>query len=255
MTQTIPIRPVPIRPNPTKPIKSTLWSKSYSAKAKSGNIVSIQKCVGNVNDCKNNKTSTTKWMSCKPGSSPAGLDPNNKSICTPYSTGKYDFNCIPGQNCYAISSLKPPVHTITHTPIITSTPTDVTWGPSLSGCDSSGNNLTIQSCTNWINNAPSSCNNSPTKPNAIKWINCAIGSSPGGIDPNNQAILCSPLSSGPSDFPCVVGQNCYAVTAAKSDATCASNTIGQLNIGISVIAIILIILLIAFIIYYIRNKQ
>lgn len=118
-------------------------------------------------------------MKCGIGSSP------KTTSCSPYST---DFNCVWGQACYAIQGLSS------------------NWDSPVSGCDGAGHRLTIQKCNNWVNNDPGSCRDAVNKPNGIvKWINCGIGSSPNGIAPGDKAAGCSPLSSGPTDFPCVVG--------------------------------------------------
>lgn len=120
---------------------------------------------------------------------------------------------------------------------------DVKWDDVVSGCDGAGSKLSIQKCNNWIGSKElplgdaNSCLNSPSAPKIVKWINCAIGSSPGGIAPGDTAKACSPLSSGPTDFGCMGGQNCFAVTNFKTDNTCPntllSNPVGAISDSLS----------------------
>lgn len=100
---------------------------------------------------------------------------------------------------------------------------DVTWSRPISGKDSKGNDIIIQKCDNWINNDPKSCLNSPSSPKSDKWISCALGSSPGGIYPNERAETCGPISSGPTDFPCTSGRNCYAIISSAPNAKHSSS--------------------------------
>ncbi len=101
---------------------------------------------------------------------------------------------------------------------------DVKWDTPVTGCDGAGSKLTIQKCNDWLDNDVNSCNTSPIKPKVVKWINCAIGSSPGGIAPGDGATVCSPLSKGPDDFTCALGQNCFAVTEQIEDESICPNT-------------------------------
>ncbi len=135
---------------------------------------------------------------------------------------------------------------------------DVKWDATVTGCDGAGSILDIQKCNNWIGSKdllggdPNSCMNSPSKPRTVKWINCAIGSSPGGIAPGDTATACSALSD---NFSCLGGQNCFAVTKVTEDSTCKnsilSNPFGVLGdykwyliaIGLSIMLIVIILVL------------
>ncbi len=228
------------------------WSEPVSGRDGDGSNITIQKCDGWVaNDpksCLNSPTSPKpeRWISCALGSSPGGIYPGQSAgACSPVSSGPTDFPCMLGQNCYAVNKI------------------DVNWDPPASGCDSAGNNLTIQKCENWVANDPKSCLTSPTAPKALKWISCALGSSPGGIAPGDGATVCGNLSSGPQDFPCAIGQNCFAVTAATPDSNCTpsffNNPFAFLGkykweiIGGLVLLIVLIIL--GFVIYVKATKS
>jgi hypothetical protein len=80
--------------------------------------------------------------------------------------------------------------------------------------DGSGNAITIKNCVDWGGTSPRPCfDNKPAV--TIKWVNCGMGSSPGGKQPGHGATACSGFSSGPDDFTCLWGQNCFAVTARK----------------------------------------
>ena len=76
------------------------------------------------------------------------------------------------------------------------TSSKVTWLDERSGNDANGSKIKFRKCDNWVNNDPNSCadsareNNVPVK----KWIKCAIGSSPGGLEPGNTALACSPAT-------------------------------------------------------------
>lgn len=105
------------------------------------------------------------------------------------------------------------------------------------GCDNAGNLLTISNCNNWqkTNSAnvyadSITCVSSPNKPsNVTAWIQCGIGSSPGGVDPNNPsntAIGCSTIqnTASPTSSPCGWGTNCYAIIGSYGqDPRCQSN--------------------------------
>ena len=117
------------------------------------------------------------------------------AVCSPYSS---DFNCEYGQNCFAVKMLNEKC--------------DVNWGPEVSGFDGNGSKVSVKECKNWVNNDVNSCRDSPSKPAAKRWIACGLGSSPGGISEGNKAGVCSPYSSGPDNFSCKYGQNCFAVT-------------------------------------------
>lgn len=197
----------------TQPPADVKWDAQVSGKDAKGSKISIQKCNNWVHNdprsCLNSPTKPTVikgWLPCAIGSSPGGIAPGDPALaCSPISSGPTDFNCLGGQNCFAVTSI------------------DVNWGMPVTGCDGDGRRLTIQKCNNWVNDDPKSCLNSPTSPSPVKWINCAIGSSPGGIAPGDGAMICSPLSAGPTSFPCVKGQNCFAVTSEKTDSTCPVN--------------------------------
>jgi hypothetical protein len=67
----------------------------------------------------------------------------------------------------------------------------------------------FRKCDDWNN--PSDCSTEANNTNLPQrgWIKCALGSSPGGVEPGNTATVCSPLSLENS---CTSGQNCYLVT-------------------------------------------
>lgn len=199
------------------------WNdKQTNVKDSKGSTISFQRCDqwidNDPNSCKDKPPEgTTGWMRCAIGS-----DPTTTS-CSGYSE---DFNCWSGQACFAIQGLEP------------------NWDAPVSGCDGVGSKLTIQKCNNWPNNDPSFCKKSKNKPNNIvKWINCGIGSSPGGIAPGDKATACSPLSKGQDDFPCIWGQNCFAVTNQVSDSSCKnsllSNPVGAILDNFPIIGFIL----------------
>ncbi len=80
--------------------------------------------------------------------------------------------------------------------------------------DGSGNSIKVRVCDEWGGQSPQPCfDNKPA--GTIKWLNCGIGSSPGGKAPGRGANVCSGFSSSPTDFTCAWGQECYAVTAQK----------------------------------------
>lgn len=192
------------------------WDNPVTGKDSAGNTLTIQKCNNWINndvkscfDSLKKPKDTKKWIQCAIGSSPGGIAPGDGAIlCSPLSKDQADFTCSFGQNCFAVTDIIPP---------------DVKWDPPVSGCDGAGNVLTIQKCNNWVNNDVKSCLNSPTKPkDTVKWIQCAAGSSPGGIAPGDGAAACSPLSKSPGDFTCSWGQNCFAVTKEEKKDTCKS---------------------------------
>jgi hypothetical protein len=179
------------------------WNnKQSNVKDSKGDNISFQRCDDwggtDPNVCTNSApTGTTGWMPCFSGSDPRSI------ACSPYSTSN---NCLWGQDCYAIQGLDP------------------TWSSPYSGCDNAGNNLTIEACTGWVatkdnpGGNPKFCNTATNKPKNIKsWINCNIGSSPAGMDPNNKATVCQPISK---TFGCVPGQYCYAITSQEKVSTC-----------------------------------
>ena len=216
------------------------WRGPVSGKDSVGNKITIQKCDDWVNadpnSCNTSPTkpsNTIKWSKCAIGSSPGGIQPGHSALlCSPLSD---TFNCVGGQNCFAVTSF---------------VPADVTWRSPVSGCDGTGNKITIQKCDDWVNRDPNSCNNSPTKPSRTKkWINCGLGSSPGGIYPGEGARACSPISD---NFDCLWGQNCYAITDFKEDVSCpkdflsdplkaTSSLLDKYKIIFIVIAIVLLI--------------
>lgn len=92
---------------------------------------------------------------------------------------------------------------------------DVTWGPAVSGTDSNGYKLTIQECTDWVNNDPKSCLTSPTLPkNTSGWSNCPIRVAPipypGSV---GDSSLC--VDTPKDQFICAFGRNCFAITQAS----------------------------------------
>ena len=204
--------------------QDVVWGDQISGKDGNGSKITIQKCNNWVNNdpksCFNSATKPkfTHWISCGIGSSPGGIAPGDgATLCDTISKSEAegDFTCALGKNCFGVNSI------------------DVNWDAPVSGCDGAGNNLTIQKCNNWISNDPKSCLNSDTKPaGTIKWANCGIGSSPGGIAPGDKATVCSPLSSGSTDFGCLAGQNCFAVTKETTDASC-NNVLQNAQIAVS----------------------
>lgn len=183
-----------------------------------------------VNTC-NSRTDAVGWMKCGIGSNPSA------GLCSPFSDS---FNCAWGQDCYAIIEK----------------PEEVSWEKPSGGCDGKGNRITLQKCNNWMNNDPKSCLRSAKniiklneelktlnakqekttddtdrikyiedyikdKPITIKWANCGIGSSPGGIYPGDGATACSPFSQDVDNgFGCMWGQSCFAITEDKKDPEC-----------------------------------
>ena len=178
------------------------WDAPVSGKDGNGSKITIQKCNDWINkDPKSCLTSKTKpkakhWIPCAIGSSPGGIAPGDTAgACSPISKNGDDFNCLGGQNCFAVTDIY------------------VNWGPAQSGCDRNNDILTVQQCNNWVNNNPVSCVTSSSKPNNIKnWVACDIGS------PLDAAGLCGKITDNATQFPCLLGQQCYAITSKKKDS-------------------------------------
>ena len=223
----------------TKNVKTDVkWGDQISGNDGNGSKITFQQCSNwpnnDVQKCFISPTrpSFTHWIACASGSAPNG------GACSKISKDVHDFTCLYGRNCFGINSI------------------DVNWDSPITGCDGTGNKLTIQKCNNWVDNNPRSCFDSDSKPSGIvNWINCGIGSSPGGIAPGDKATFCSPLSKDANDFTCVGGQNCFAVTSNTRDTSCenifqiGSDYISKLKqnakivIGIILIFIVLYMLL------------
>jgi hypothetical protein len=156
------------------------------------------------NTCKDNAPQgTIGWIKCAIGS-----DPTTTS-CSPYTPN--DFSCVWGQECYAVTSF---VDSTTF-----SEPTNPT-------CDSTGNKISYSKCTNWGNNDPKSCSNSPKKPQGIVgWMACLTGALPN----NTSGLGCSPISSGPNENTCALGQDCYAITTFAPDSSCKKSGIAAVS--------------------------
>jgi hypothetical protein len=85
------------------------WDPEVTGKDSSGNTITIQKCTnwdgGKASSCNQPPKTAVKWIKCGLGSSPGGLSPWDKAtVCSPYTD---NFNCIWGQNCYAVTSFTP----------------------------------------------------------------------------------------------------------------------------------------------------
>jgi hypothetical protein len=101
------------------------WDPEVTGKDSSGNTITIQKCTnwdgGNANSCNQPPKTAVKWIKCGLGSSPGGLSPWDKAtVCSPYTD---NFNCMWGQNCYAVTSFTP-------APLSSTTPSGATTIPS-----------------------------------------------------------------------------------------------------------------------------
>jgi hypothetical protein len=91
------------------------WDPEVTGTDSSGNIITIQKCTnwdgGKANSCNQPPKKAVKWIKCGLGSSPGGLSPWDKAtVCSPYTD---NFNCMWGQNCYAVTSFIPKSSTTT----------------------------------------------------------------------------------------------------------------------------------------------
>jgi hypothetical protein len=177
-----------------------------------GRQITAYRCDNWVNADKNScftsptKPNIIKWQVCPIGS------PIGSGLCGSFSSGPTDFNCVWGQDCYGITRvIEPPRPT-----------NSTTFNPSRSFCDGK-TSTEFRMCTNWANNDPNSCNNVNVRPsNVVAWQTCGIGSSPGGAEPGHSAQACSRPST---NFNCVWGQNCFAITKKTPNATnCDSTT-------------------------------
>lgn len=67
----------------------------------------------------------------------------------------------------------------------------------------------FRKCDDWDN--PNDCSTGANQSNLPQrgWIKCAVGSSPGGVEPGHGASLCSPLTL---ENTCTGGENCFLVT-------------------------------------------
>jgi len=170
----------------------------------SGNTVTYQRCDNwggtNPGVCQTNAPTTmVGWEACAIGSSPGGLDPNNKfTACSPYST---TFSCLDAQNCYGFSNFTPASSTSSTTGVNATGP--------FTGVDSNGNTVTSQGCPNVT--TLSNCK-LPSGVTTQGWAVCPTGSSPGGADPNNSGTSCLPSYAPVSTTTCTTGNNCYAIT-------------------------------------------
>ena len=88
------------------------------------------------------------------------------------------------------------------------------WSPEITAKNSQGSNMTIQHCTNWIDNKAESCKtswNARDKPND-GWLTCDVGFSPENFDVKgvNKGLStqCGWISK---DFNCAWGKECYVV--------------------------------------------
>lgn len=176
------------------PPKPKWVDKVENIKDTKGSIVSYEKCTewvdDDVNSCKKNEPKDTKgWIKCATGSNP------QTGGCSPYTE---DFSCVWGQDCFAVTKMSP------------------VWDQEVTGCDGAGSELTIQKCNNWPNDDPRFCNINKPK-NTIAWASCAIGSSPGGVAPGDDATVCGKTSHV---FNCVGGMNCFAITDTSPNVEC-----------------------------------
>ena len=184
------------------------------------NSITYQMCNNwannDPNDCKNNAPAgTIGWQSCDLLSSPNGTQPGNgATLCSPATTSITDFPCANSFNCYAITQNS-----------YSNTCDSTSYNPTRSICNGA-NQTQFQQCVNWANNDPNSCNNSNVRPaNVVAWQTCAQGSSPGGAEPGNGAIVCGAPSS---TFNCVNSLNCFAITAQTPNAgVCDTTTYSQ----------------------------
>lgn len=166
---------------------------------------------GDVSKCKENKPAgTVGWANCAIGSSPYGIDPNANAIACGYIGT--DFNCAWGQNCYALTANQEEQSCIDVLP-------KAKWAGENSKCV--GNDMVkARQCYEWPNNDPAKCSdNFGVKP--IQWGACALGSSPWGIDPTQNATACSTVTDTNS---CKLGQNCYGIFEKKDDPKCYAVT-------------------------------
>ena len=69
-------------------------------------------------------------------------------------------------------------------------------------------------CDEWTENDPLSCTREASLANILPqgYIQCGLGSSPGGLEEGHTAQVCSPVTVENS---CSAGQNCYVVTDAS----------------------------------------
>lgn len=147
---------------------------------------------------------TQGWIKCGVGSSPDGKEPGDGAkTCSPMTS---DFDCAWGQSCFAVTRKNPNKCATTKFSDERTTCID-------------GTEVKFRGCWDWHNNDPKSCNElaeSKLGFSPAGWIKCAIGSSPNGIEPNASATLCGGVVTA---FPCVAGENCYAVTSSNERST------------------------------------
>ena len=194
------------------------------------------------------KDSVIKWSQCAVGSSPGGKFPGfGATACSPFTADATKGCTEDIQECYAVLAEYPGVdyYPESNKPAIDETTTGVKDAKGyIRGCDGAGTIVTIRRCDNWPDNDPKYCANAdpknPAYPRLLQdkngvisqekkdawdkadfnWIRCGLGSSPGGIDPQNNARACSPASK---DINCAWGQNCYAVLKTEKDESCKAD--------------------------------
>lgn len=139
------------------------------------------------------------WIGCQLGQSPHN---DNGLACRPFNTD-IRKTCGTAYSCFAITDI------------------ELQWGPEVTGCDGFGHTLTIVKCMGWINGQAHYCRDRPyPKKPVIGWISCSAGSSPGGtvgFYPNDRAGGCSHIHVNDGNFPCIVGQNCFAILADEEN--------------------------------------